>query len=88
MKFEWDGAKEQADRKKHGLDFDTASKVFFDPYVIELEDCGVQAELRFNAIGVVDGQVLVVTYTMRGAVIRIISARGAEPYEKGKYHEG
>jgi uncharacterized DUF497 family protein len=31
MKFEWDGAKEQANRKKHRLDFDTASKVFFDP---------------------------------------------------------
>jgi uncharacterized protein len=88
MKFEWDGAKEQANRKKHGLDFDTASKVFFDPYVIELEDCDVEDELRFNAIGMVDGRMLVVTYTIRGSVIRIISARGAEPHEKRKYHEG
>jgi uncharacterized DUF497 family protein len=74
--------------RKHGLDFDTASKVFFDPYVIELEDHDVDDELRFNAIGIVDGRVLVVTYTIRGAVIRIISARGTEPHEKRKYHEG
>jgi uncharacterized protein len=88
MKFEWDGPKEQANWKKHGLDFDTASKVFFDPYMIELEDSDVEDELRFNAIGMVDGRILVVTYTIRGAVIRIISARGAERHEERKYHEG
>jgi uncharacterized protein len=81
-------ARSQANRKKHGLDFDTASKVFFDPHVMELEDRDVEDELRFNAIGMVDGRMLVVTYTIRGAVIRIISARGAEPHEKRKYHEG
>jgi uncharacterized protein len=88
MKFEWDGAEEQANLKKHGLNFDLASKVFFDPYVIDIEDCGIEDELRFNAIGMANGRLLVVTYTKRGAVIRIISARGAEPYEKRKYHEG
>jgi uncharacterized DUF497 family protein len=30
---------------------------------------------------------LFVVYTMRGDVVRIISARGAEPHEKRKYHE-
>jgi uncharacterized DUF497 family protein len=88
MKFEWDGVKEQVNRKKHGLDFDTASKVFFDPHVVEYEDGDVEYEQRFNAIGMVNGRVLVVTYTMRGPIIRIISARGAEPYEKRYYHEG
>jgi hypothetical protein len=43
--------------------------------------------LRFSAIGMVDGRVLFVNYTIRGDVIRIISARGAEPHEKRKYHE-
>jgi uncharacterized DUF497 family protein len=31
MDFEWDSAKEQANRKKHGIDFRTAAKVFLDP---------------------------------------------------------
>ena len=38
MEFEWDIAKEQANRKKHGIDFRTAAKVFLDPYVVEFDD--------------------------------------------------
>ncbi|HMA73507.1 MAG TPA: BrnT family toxin [Xanthobacteraceae bacterium] len=87
MEFEWDDAKEQANKKKHRLDFHTAAKVFLDPHVIEFDDRDAESELRFNAIGVVDGRMLFVTYTIRSAVIRIISARGAEPHEKRKYHE-
>ncbi|MFL5098384.1 MAG: BrnT family toxin [Xanthobacteraceae bacterium] len=87
MDFAWDTAKEQANRKKHGIDFRTATKVFLDPYMIEFEDLGSIDELRFNAIGLVDGRMLFVTYTMRGRIVRIISARGAEPHEKRKYHE-
>jgi uncharacterized protein len=87
MDFEWDTAKELANRTKHGVDFRTAAKVFLDPYVIEFDDLDATGELRFNAIGLVDGRMLFVTYTMRGEVVRIISARGAEPHEKKKYHE-
>lgn len=42
MDFEWDGAKEEANRKKHGVDFRTAAKVFLDPYVIEFDDFSVR----------------------------------------------
>ncbi len=87
MDFEWDAAKEHANLKKHGLDFRTAAKVFLDPHVIEFDDRGAENERRFNAIGLVDGRMLFVTYTMRAAIVRIISARGAEPNEKRKYHE-
>jgi uncharacterized protein len=87
MDFDWDDAKELANRKKHRLDFHTASKVFLDPHVLEFDDLDADDELRFNAIGMVDGRILFVTYTVRGDVIRIISARGAERHEKRKYHE-
>jgi uncharacterized protein len=87
MEFEWDAAKEQANRKKHGIDFRTAAKVFLDPYLIEFDDRDATGELRFNAIGLVESRVLVVTYTMRGDLVRIISARGAESHERRKYHE-
>jgi uncharacterized protein len=87
MNFEWDSAKELANRKKHGIDFRMAAKVFLDPYVIEFDDAGATGELRLNAIGLVDGRMLFITYTMRGEAVRIISARGAEPHEKRKYHE-
>ena len=87
MECEWDTAKEQANRNKHGVDFRTAAKVLLDPYVIEFDDLDSNGELRFTAIGLVDGRMLFVSYTMRGTVGRIISARGAEPHEKRKYHE-
>jgi uncharacterized protein len=35
----------------------------------------------------VDRRILTVTYTLRNGTIRIISARGAEPYEKRRYRE-
>ena len=87
MEFEWDSAKERANWSKHGVDFRTAAKVFLDANVIEFDDRDPRDELRFNAIGLVEGRMLFVVYTMRGAVVRIISARGAEPHEKRKYHE-
>jgi uncharacterized protein len=87
MDFEWDSAKEQANRRKHGVDFRTAAKVFLDPHVIEFDDLDTAEELRFNAIGIADGRMLFVSYTIRGKLVRIISARGAEPHEKRKYHE-
>jgi uncharacterized DUF497 family protein len=87
MDFEWDSAKEAANRRKHGVDFKTAARVFLDPHVIEFDDRDVAGELRFNAIGLVDSRMLFVTYTLRGDVVRIMSARGAEPHEKRKYHE-
>ncbi|MEZ4679699.1 MAG: BrnT family toxin [Caldilineaceae bacterium] len=84
--FEWDLAKEQQNIIKHRLDFRTASRVFLDPLLIELEDDRHEDEIRWNVIGVVDGRVLFVTYTERNGRIRIISARGAEPHERKKYH--
>jgi uncharacterized DUF497 family protein len=87
MEFEWDIAKEKANRKKHGIDFRTAAKVFLDPYLIEFDDRDAAGELRFNAIGLVESRVLFVTCAIRGDVVRIISARGAEPHERRKYHE-
>ena len=83
--FEWDEFKERSNIRKHRLDFRTASRIFLDPFLIEYEDDRGYDEPRWNAIGVVDGRVLFVTYTERGERIRMISARGAEPHERRKY---
>jgi len=65
MDFEWDEAKQVSNRKKHGIDFKTAAKVFLDPYIVEFDERDASGELRFNAIGLVEGRMLFVTYTMR-----------------------
>jgi hypothetical protein len=87
MEFEWDDAKERSNRKKHGIGFRAATRVFLDPFAIELDDSSNAKEPRFNVIGVVDDRVIFVVYAVRENVVRIISARGAEPHEKRKYHE-
>jgi uncharacterized protein len=85
--FEWDEAKAAKNYAKHGVTFEAARDVFKDPFAIEqIDDRKDYGEERFIIIGMVSGRLLTVVYTMRGESIRIISARGAEPYEQRQYH--
>lgn len=97
MKFEWDAVKEKQNIFKHGIDFEIASNVFFDPYVYEDHDEAHSGyniygewEDRYIAIGLVH-DVLYVVYTIRDLneedVIRLISARVAEKDEKELYYK-
>lgn len=86
--FEWDAGKAAANLARHGVTFEVAQRVFDDPFAIEwMDDRENYGEPRFITLGMVDGRILFVVYTLRGDIIRIISARGAEPHEKRIYHE-
>ena len=88
MQFEWDEDKNQANIAKHDIDFNDAICVFLDSYRIErIDDRRDYGELRFQAIGMVDGRTLFVAYTYRNENIRIISARSANRHERRTYHE-
>ena len=88
LQFEWDDAKDTANAAKHGVEFAIASNVFRDVFAIErIDDRQEYGEERYNIIGMVEGRMLLVVYTMRGEAIRIISARGATPHEQRRYHE-
>jgi uncharacterized DUF497 family protein len=52
-----------------------------------LDALRIATRRRLKGYGLVDGRMLFVVYTVREDVVRIISARGAEPHEKRKYHE-
>lgn len=84
--FEWDEAKAAANRTKHGVTFRAARKVFDDVFAIDGVD-EYDDEERFYTIGIAEGRLLFVAYTLRNGTIRIISARAAEPHERRKYHE-
>ena len=60
---------------KHGVRFDVAVKVFADPDYLELEDHVRDGEVRTNVVGRARGITLFQTFTRRGTVIRLISAR-------------
>jgi uncharacterized protein len=38
LAFEWDPAKDQANRRKHGVSFDEASTVFLDVHAVRYYD--------------------------------------------------
>ncbi len=72
----------------HGIKFEMAREVFNDPLAVEwLDERELYGEDRWVIIGMVENRLLYLAYTIRGDKIRIISDRGAEPYEKSKYHE-
>lgn len=83
--FEWDPNKAAINRKKHGIDFADAVSVFNDLDVITIDDPDFD-EKRFVTIGMdAYARLLVVVYTYRGNVIRLISARKANKHERKQY---
>ncbi len=85
--FEWDKAKGEANFHKHGVDFETATLVFADPFAIgRTDESAAYGEIRLLITGMADGALLTVVYTERGEVIRIISARRATKKEHDDYY--
>ncbi len=86
--FEWDDTKAAANYAAHGVSFEAARDVFKDAFALDwLDERVPYGEDRYAIIGMVEDRLLYVAYTMRRDKIRIISARGAEPHEKHRYHE-
>ena len=86
MQFEWDESKSERNRRQRGFSFERAALIFQGP-VIELCDIRKDwGEPRIVAIGVVGGDILAVTYTERGEVRRLISARKARKKERELWH--
>ena len=87
LSFEWDETKNEINKKKHKISFETAVHVFDDPDYIEMYDFEhSKDEERFIAIGRV-GDILFVVFVERGEKIRIISARLATDIEKEIYYD-
>lgn len=94
VQWTWDQDKNDANRNKWGLDFETAVRVFGDPLLVTFDD-PYRDERRFRTIGAVRGVVLIVIHTWKEVdsrsnltIARIISARKANSHERKKYEEG
>jgi hypothetical protein len=92
LRFEWDPVKARSNRRKHGVTFEEAMHVFDDPHAHFEQDRSAGGELRWQAIGLVGGVVLLlVAHTVReegrDEVIRLISARRATGKERRQYGE-
>ena len=90
MRFEWDAVKASVNLKTHGISFNEAVEVFFDPNAVEGFDAEhSDEEDRFYIIGFSTRRLLYVVYVERlqGDIIRIISARRAEGKKQKEYEE-
>jgi uncharacterized DUF497 family protein len=86
MIFEWDQKKATSNLKKHSIDFADAVTVFDDFNTVTINDNSTHDEERSVTIGMdAYGRILVVVYTWRGDVIRLISARKATKHERKQY---
>ena len=84
--FEWHDKKNDGNRKKHGLSFEDASKVFEDPDRIQYISTRGN-ERRFLTVGKVIKFIVAVVFTVRSGALRIISARQAKQREVKDYLE-
>lgn len=93
IKFEWDAAKARQNVLKHHVSFETAARIFADQFAVTRQDRIEDGEHRWQTLGYVDGYLLLlVAHTIRDdrdgtEIVRIISARRAEPREKKRYEQ-
>ena len=87
VEFEWDEQKRQTNIDKHGIDFEDARSIFGDVRITAVDDRQAYGEIRKITIGKIDGRICVVVYTVRGGMLRFISARKANQRERRKFYE-
>jgi uncharacterized protein len=89
MTFDWDDEKAARNLAKHSVSFDESVSVFDDPLYIDFFDPEhSDREHRYIRVGCSErGRILVVSYTERGSITRLISARLATKREQQAYEE-
>lgn len=79
--FTWDETKRKANLAKHGIDFRNATSIFDGPLVTVEDTRENYGELRYVALGLLQGIVVSLVYAERSDQVRIISIRKALKHE-------
>ena len=85
MQLEFDSIKRDKTLAERSLDFSRAGDVFAGKHFTAPDERQEYAEDRFITVGVLDARLVVVIWTPRGEVRRIISMRKANDREKSFY---
>ena len=85
MRYEWDGAKAEANRAKHGVQFEAVFEFDWTRAVVASDHRHGYGEPRFVSIGPIDGRPYVLIFTLRRGAIRVISLRKANTRERMFY---
>ena len=89
LEFEWDAEKARRNLRKHKVSFREGMMVFNDIFAITFyDDAHSRHEQRFVTLGMSDlERVLVVSHTLIGEKIRLISARKGTRRERELYEK-
>ena len=84
MVFEYDPNKSAENKRKHGIDFEDAQRLWADPAVMEIP-ARTSDESRWVLIGKIDKKHWSAIITKRGENIRLISVRRSRDEEVALY---
>lgn len=86
---EWDDRKNRLNQMKHAVSFEETATILLDPFEIAIEDPAHSiSEYRFISIGrSFGGRLLVVSYSERNNLVRIITARKPTRSERRAYEQ-
>ncbi|WP_246792137.1 BrnT family toxin [Burkholderia perseverans] len=70
---------------QRGLDFNRAAEVFAEHHFTLVDAREDYVESRYITVGMLDGRMIVMVWTPRGEVRRIISMRKANDREQARY---
>jgi uncharacterized DUF497 family protein len=87
MQISFDPAKSRRNIELRGLAFDLVAAFDFDSARIEQDDRRDYGEIRYRAIGQMDGRLAALVFTMRGPVLRVISLRLASRQERERHEK-
>lgn len=85
MEFDWDEAKDRANRTKHGVGLDAALRMEWTTAKVERDQRFDYGEARFTAFGYIDARLYCCVFTLRNGVTRVISFRKANSREDRTY---
>ena len=81
MNYEHEPAKLAANVGKHGVWFSAADNFEWETAQLEVDNRKRYGETRWNAAGLIGARLFVLTFTLRGNAVRIISLRKANQRE-------
>ena len=88
MRIEFDPAKDDINRAKHGMSLDEAANFDWDTALEREDDRFDYGEIQFVAIGLINSRLCVLAFTegTDEETVRIISLRPAEKHEARYYY--
>jgi len=83
--YDWDPAKAEANLIKHGVLMNAVERFDWRTAVVRFDEAHSASENRYIAMGLIDGRLHVMSWTPRGAAIRVIGLRKANKREMERY---